>query len=298
MPAPTADRPSPWTIRKLIRWAAGYLEKHGADSPRLSAEVLLATVLGTSRIDLYVNYAKPLESTELDKFKQLLLRRARREPLAYITGEKEFWSMALRVTPAVLIPRPETECLVEAALAVMAQPLPTGPGRILEVGTGSGAIVIALASEQSQHRYTATDVSAAAVRVAAENARRHGVDHRIDFICADGFDAIVPGGRPFDIIVSNPPYIRSGELAHLAPEIYNYEPHLALDGTENGLAVIRRMIEQAPAFLKAGGRLLMEIAHDQDNDVRKLGAAADAYADIAFRRDLNGHMRVVVLTKK
>lgn len=298
MPAPTADRPSPWTIRKLIRWAAGYLEKHGADSPRLSAEVLLATVLGTSRIDLYVNYAKPLESTELDKFKQLLLRRARREPLAYITGEKEFWSMALRVTPAVLIPRPETECLVEAALAVMAQPLPTGPGRILEVGTGSGAIVIALASEQSQHRYTATDVSAAAVRVAAENARRHGVDHRIDFICADGFDAIVPGGRPFDIIVSNPPYIRSGELAHLAPEIYNYEPHLALDGTENGLAVIRRMIEQAPAFLKAGGRLLMEIAYDQDNDVRKLGAAADAYADIAFRRDLNGHMRVVVLTKK
>jgi release factor glutamine methyltransferase len=166
------------------------------------------------------------------------------------------------------------------------------------VGTGSGAIVIALASEQSQHRYTATDVSAAAVRVAGENARRHGVEHRIDFICADGFDAIVPGGLPFDIIVSNPPYIRSGDLAHLAPEIYNYEPHLALDGTENGLAFIRRMIEQAPAFLKTGGRLLMEIAYDQDNDVRNLGAAADAYADIAFRRDLNGHIRVVALTKK
>jgi release factor glutamine methyltransferase len=141
-------------------------------------------------------------------------------------------------------------------------------------------------------------VSPAAVRVASENARRHGVDSRIDFICADWFEAIVPGEQPFDVIVSNPPYIRSGDLAHLAPEIYHHEPHRALDGTENGLAFIRLMIEQAPAYLKAGGRLLMEIAYDQGSDVHRMGAAADAYADIAFRRDLNGHIRVAVFTKK
>jgi len=298
MPTSTADAPSPWTIQKLIGWAAGYLKKHGVDSPRLSAEVLLATALGASRIDLYVNYAKPLEDAELKNFKQLLLRRARREPLAYITGVKEFWSMELRVTPAVLIPRPETECLVEAALAMMAQRLRPGPGRILELGTGSGAVVIALATEQPQHQFTATDVSPAAVQVASENARRHGADSRIDFICADGFEAITPGGRPFDFIVSNPPYIRSGDLPHLAPEITEHEPHLALDGTESGLAIIHLIIERAPSFLKPGGRLLMEIGYDQGSDVRRIGAAADAYADIALRRDLNGHTRVAVFTKK
>lgn len=298
MPTSTADAGPPWTIQKLIRWAAGYLKKHGADRPRLAAEVLLAAALGASRIDLYVNYAKPLEDAELENFKQLLLRRARREPLAYITGEKEFWSMALRVTPAVLIPRPETECLVEAALAAMGQGPRTGPARILELGTGSGAIVIALAGEQPQHRFTATDVSPAAVRVASDNARRHGVDGRIDFVCADWFEALRTGGQPFDLILSNPPYIRSADLPRLAPEICEHEPHLALDGSASGLAFIRLLIEQAPTFLQAGGRLLLEIGHDQSDDVRGMGESADAYADIDFRRDLNGHARVAVFTKK
>ena len=295
-----ADAHQTWTIQNLIRWAAAYLKKHHVDSPRLTAELLLSTALGSSRLDLYLNYAKPLEDAELQEFKQLLLRRARREPLAYITGVKEFWSLELRVTPAVLIPRPETECLVEEALAILRRHGQDGSGRVLDLGTGSGAIVIALATGQPQHRYTATDVSPEAIQLAIENARRLDVDNRIDFICADWFDAVAQGegGQRFDLIVTNPPYIPSGDLQHLAPEIFEHEPHLALDGTEDGLACVRHIIESAPSFLKSGGRLLIEIGHDQSVDVREMAKSAGVYDETDFRKDMAGHRRVAVLAKK
>ena len=293
-----ADAHQTWTIQKLIRWAEGYLKKHGVDSPRLSAELLLSTALGTSRLDLYLNFAKPLEDVELQEFKRLLLRRARREPLAYITGVKEFWSLELKVTPTVLIPRPETECLVEAALSILDEHAKNDIWRILDLGTGSGAIVIALTTEQPQHSFTATDLSADAIRLATENACRHKVDKRIDFICSDWFNEINLSGKRFDLIVTNPPYIPTGDLPQLAPEIVNYEPHLALDGTPDGLASIRHIIENAPQFLKAGGRLLMEIGHDQSSAVQKMVTSVGAYAETGFRKDLAGHDRVAVLIKK
>ena len=293
-----ADAHQSWTIQKLIRWAEGYLKKHGVDSPRLSAELLLSAALGTSRLDLYLNFAKPLEDAELQAFKRLLLRRARREPLAYITGVKEFWSLELKVTPAVLIPRPETECLVEEALSILNEHAQDETWRILDLGTGSGAIVISLTTEQPQHLFTAADLSPDAIRLAAENACRYQVDKRIDFICSDWFNGIKPGGGLFDLIVTNPPYIKTGDLRQLAPEIFEHEPHLALDGTPDGLASIRRIIESAPPFLKTGGQLLIEIGHDQNNAVQEIVTSAGAYAETRFRKDLAGHDRVAVLIKK
>ena len=298
MQSSAADANQSWTIQKLIHWAAAYLKKHEVDSPRLSAELLLSTALGSSRLDLYLNFTKPLVTAELQEFKRLLLRRARREPLAYITGVKEFWSLELKVTPAVLIPRPETECLVEEALSILNEHAQNNSWRILDLGTGSGAIVIALATEKPQHSFSAVDLSPDALRLAAENACRHGVDKQIDFICSDWFDGIHPVGERFDLIVTNPPYIPTGNLAQLAPEIQEHEPCLALDGTPDGLASVRHIIEGAPPFLKTGGRLLMEIGHDQSGAVKKITASVEAYAKTGFRKDLAGHERVAVLIKK
>lgn len=292
------DSHQKWTVRKLIRWATDYLKQRGVDSPRLATEVLLAIALESNRLDLYLNYQKPLDDAELQRFKRLLLRRAGREPLAYITGNKEFWSLELNVNPAVLIPRPETEVLVEAALSILDRHSEAGPRRILELGTGSGAIVIALAKERPQHYYTATDRSTAAIVQAAQNAHRHDVAGRISFLCADWYSAFATGPARFDLIVSNPPYISTGELSRLAPEIHQYEPLIALDGAEDGLACIRHIVDDAPGFLQAGGGLLIEIGHDQRESVRSLAQTNIDYADTVFHKDLGGHARVAAITKK
>lgn len=298
MQSSATDPHQRWTVRKLIRWAADYLKQRQIDSPRLTAEILLATALASNRLDLYLNYEKPLVDAELQHFKRLLLRRAGREPLAYITGKKEFWSLELEVSPAVLIPRPETECLVEAALEILDRAAHTEPRRILELGTGSGAIVIALAKERPQHFYTATDRSADAIDQAARNARRHDVAGRICFLCADWYSAFATGIKRFDLIVSNPPYIPTGELPRLAPEINKHEPCLALDGTEDGLACVRHIVTHAPGLLRRGGGLLLEIGHDQRDRVLELVQANDQYTDTVFRKDLGGHARVAVVAKK
>jgi len=282
----------------LIHWAADYLRQRRIDSPRLTAELLLCQALAASRLDLYLNYQKPLEDAELQRFKALLLRRARREPLAYITGIKEFWSLELRVTPAVLIPRPETECLVEAALVAMDRQAPDGPLRILELGTGSGAVSIALAKERPQHFFAATDRSTAAIAQAADNARRHALAAHIGFVCADWFSAFAPGAQRFDLIVTNPPYVPSADLQQLEPEIFEHEPRLALDGAADGLTCVRHIVAHAPGYLTPGGRLLVEIGHDQENDVRALIEAGGQYGDTVFHKDLGGHARVVAATKK
>ncbi|MFZ7127835.1 MAG: peptide chain release factor N(5)-glutamine methyltransferase [Desulfobacterales bacterium] len=282
-----------WTIGSLLSWAAGYLQKNDIDSPRTTADLLLAHSLGIRRLDLYLRYDQPLHTDELARFKQLIRRRLSREPVAYITGTKEFWSLELEVTPDVLIPRPETECLVEAVLEEAGR-LPAGhEPAILDLGTGSGAIVLALAKSLPRGRFVATDASIPAIRVARRNAGRHGLEHRIQFVATDWLAAFHPGRARFDVIVSNPPYIDRKDLGTLAPEVREFEPVRALDGNEGGLECLERILAEAPAFLNPGGLLVMEIGYDQRSRLEQSIRSIGAYEEAFFRKDYAGHDRVV-----
>jgi release factor glutamine methyltransferase len=249
------------------------------------AGVLLAHALGVPRARLVAHAERPLGTADDRRFAGLVERRAAGEPVAYIVGEREFWGLALRVTPAVLIPRPETELLVERSLALLP---PETPLDVLELGTGSGAVAIAIARERPRANVVATDVSAEALEVARGNARTHGV--RVAFACGDWLAAA--GGKRFDLIVSNPPYVASGD-PHMTRGDLRFEPPGALDGGPDGLDSLRRIILDARAALQAGGRLALEHGYDQALACRALlvGAGYDAVADFA---DLAGHPRVSV----
>jgi release factor glutamine methyltransferase len=287
-----------WTIIKLVQWAAGYFESHHIDSPRATAEILLAHAIGAKRIDLYLRHDQPLNFDELNRFKTLIKRRTNREPVAYILGHKEFWSMDLEVNSNVLIPRPETECLVEKALeSLAADPNPVCK-TILDLGTGSGAVVLALASENSQYSYVGTDISGEAVRIARRNSLRHGLGAKIRFMVADWFDAFDAKSAIFDLIVSNPPYIRSGDLKRLQPEIHVFEPAAALDGAEDGLRYLRQIIQCAHLYLKPAGALLLEMGHDQQASLKQLIDACGQYEDVRFYQDYSGHDRIVAMRKR
>jgi release factor glutamine methyltransferase len=283
---------------KLVQWAAGYFESHHIDSPRATAEILLAHALGARRIDLYLRYDQPLNSDELNRFKTLIKRRTNREPVAYILGHKEFWSLDLEVNRNVLIPRPETECLVEKALESLAADPNPGCKSILDLGTGSGAVVLALASENSQHSYVGTDISSDAVRIARRNSMRHELGAKICFMVADWFNAFNANAGIFDLIVSNPPYIRSGDLKRLQPEIHVFEPAAALDGANDGLRCLRRIIQCAHLYLKPAGALLLEMGHDQQTSLKQIIDACGQYEDIRFYKDYCGYDRVVSMRKR
>jgi release factor glutamine methyltransferase len=295
-PPPAAD--PGWTILRVILWAAAYLKKHGVESPRSAAEILLAHALRTDRVQLYMHHDQPLEKGELAAFKELIRRRVRREPVAYIVGRKGFWTLDLAVGPEVLIPRPETECLVEAALAVLGKVPERRCARVLDLGTGSGAVVLALAAEAGRHWYFASDVSIAAVAIARRNAHAVGVGGRVEFFAADWFCALKPGGEPFDVIVSNPPYVARSALAELQPEIVRHEPHLALDGGRDGLKSYRAIIGTAGSHLVSDGVLLLEIGSDQREAVQRIAAQVGGYDDVHCVKDYAGHDRVVALRKK
>ena len=273
-----------WTVLRLLRWTADYFAGRGLDAPRLDAELLLAATLGLDRVGLYVNFERPLQADELAAYRERVRRRAGREPLAYILGQAEFWSLPLKVTPEVLIPRPETELLVEEAL-----PRLSGRQQVLDVGTGSGALAIALAHERQELSVTAIDVSPAALAVAADNARSNGVAERIHFAQHD-LRQLPPG--PFDLIVANPPYVPSGELATLMPEVRDFEPQLALDGGVDGLDAYRALARQAEVVLTAAGWLLVEVGSGQAPAVQELFAGA-GLKEILIARDLAGIERVV-----
>ncbi len=273
-----------WTVLKLLRWTADYFAGRGIDSPRLDAELLLADMLGLDRVGLYLNFERPLQADELAAFRERVRRRAAREPLAYILGKTEFWSLPFKVTPAVLIPRPDTELLVEEALRRL-----TGAARILDVGTGSGALAIALAHERPECKVTAIDLSPAALAVATENACNNRVTERIGFESGD-LNALPEG--PFDLVVANPPYIPSGELVTLMPEVRDFEPHLALDGGSDGFDAYRALARQADAVLAPGGWLLVEVGIGQAAAVQELFARA-GLTEIFVSRDLAGIERVV-----
>ncbi len=287
-----------WTIIKLLQWAASYLKSHDIDSPRATGEILLAHALKLERIELYLNYDQPLRGDELQVFKSLIKRRIGREPVAYILGLKEFWSLDLEVTRDVLIPRPETECLVEAALELLSKHSPSQARRILDLGTGSGAIVLALASQQPQHTYLASDLSVPALEAAQRNARRHDLCEIIQFFAADWLTALKPEKSAFDMIVSNPPYIPSRVLQGLQPEINRYEPIAALDGEEDGLECFRKILKSVHHCLKPGGELLLEIGHDQQDAVRRIAFDCGYYDDFSCTKDYSGHDRVVYMRMK
>ena len=287
-----------WTIIKLLQWAASYLKTHDIDSPRATGEILLAHALKCERIDLYLNYDQPLVGDELQTFKTLIQRRIRREPVAYILGVKEFWSLDLEVTKDVLIPRPETECLVETALELLSRPASSQSWRILDLGTGSGAIIIALASQQPRHTYFASDRNIQAVRVAHRNARRHNLGEMIHYLNADWLTALNQKTSAFDMIVSNPPYIPSRVLEGLQPEISDFEPISALDGNNDGLGCFKKIISSAHCYLKPGGVLLLEIGHDQQDDVHRTVCDSGHYDDFSCTKDYSGHDRVVYMRRK
>lgn len=289
-----SNRERQWTILDIIQWTTSYFKSRQIENPRAGAEILLAHALDLERIDLYLRYDQPLHPGELSRFKHLIRKRIQREPIAYITGNKEFWALDFRVTTDVLIPRPETECLVEEALTGLSDNIPL---TILELGTGSGAITIALASEKPNHRFIASDRSLSAVRMAAENAGRHHLKQFISYVVGDWFQWIDQGER-FDMIISNPPYIRSKEIDRLEPEICQYEPRIALDGGADGLRCIEQIIIQAHHFLKSKGKLLLEMGYDQRADVQAILNSVNRYEKISFFKDYGGHDRGVQMEKK
>ena len=274
-----------WTVLKILQWTADYFSGKEIDSARLEAELLLAETLDLDRVGLYVNFERPLNADELTAFRERVRRRALREPVQYILGETEFWSLMFNVNPAVLVPRADTEVLVEEALARI-----EGSARILDVGTGSGAIAIALAHEKPEIQVTALDCSEPALEVARDNARRNGVAERVT--CLVGDLASLPPG-PFAMVVSNPPYIPSGDWQKLMPEVRDHEPRLALDGGDDGLEAYRQLVMQAGQVLMPGGWLLVEVGINQATDVSALFKAA-GLVEIGQRDDYSGIARVVM----
>ncbi len=299
-----STRRETWTIVEILRRTCAYFQEKGVSEPRTSAEVLLAHTLGLSRLDLYLRYDQPLTPEELARFKALVRRRAAGEPVAYLTGHKEFWSLDFKVTPAVLIPRPETEVLVEASLEALreggweARPAenrkPKTENQVwgLEIGVGSGAVVTVLARELPGTAWVGLDLSFAALKVARENARRHEVGGRVHFLQADLFSGIRPGPR-FALIVANLPYVSEHDWKNLPKDIRQYEPRDALVAGPDGLALLRPVAREAHRYLAPGGWLALEVGLGQAAVIAKLLEKTEAYDRVDTIRDLRGIKRVV-----
>jgi release factor glutamine methyltransferase len=278
-----------WTISSLLEPAKNSLEACGFEDARLNVELLLAHVLGVQRTQLYANYDRQIESNELADFNALLERRLAHEPLQYILGETEFMGLPLYVNSSVLVPRPETELLVEKTLETIKA---KGNERveILEVGTGSGNIPIALAHFAENAVITSIEVSAPALEIAARNIQPHGFT-RISLHQEDVFSDFLPG-KTFDIIVSNPPYVSKEDFERLEPEIKDYEPRVATTDGGDGYAVIKRVIEVAAGKLKPNGSLLLEIAYNQSGETERI-ARSCGFSDVEFFNDFSGIPRIV-----
>ena len=269
-----------WTVRTVLGWTANYFDKRGVESPRLTAEVLLAHVLKLSRVYLYTDLDRPLAKPELAGFRSLLERRAAGEPTHYLIGSREFYNRSFAVDPRVLIPRPETELLVEAALREVPQ---GSAAQFLDLCTGSGCVAISLAAERPAATVWATEMSEQACEVARSNARALKVSERVTIFQGDLFQPL-PSEARFDSVVSNPPYVRTGEIARLSPEVRR-EPLAALDGGPDGLALLRRIIAGARQWLKPCGRLALEIGETQGAAVLDL-LRQSGYANVRIEKDL------------
>lgn len=286
----------PRTVMDYLRLAAGHLAASGVERPRLDAEVLLAWVLGLDRVHLYVQHDRPLTPKEVEAYRSCVARRARREPVAYITGVREFYSRPFFVDRRVLIPRPETEHLVEAALKELSHRFPgEEEWRVLDIGTGSGAVAVTIALEAPKARVVAVDVSTGALEVAQRNAQTLGAAGRVSFTRSDLFESV--RGTSFHAVLSNPPYICAADWERLPRDVKDYEPKEALLGGEDGLDVIRRIADGAPAALVEGGILALEIGDGQAGAVWGILAGC-GFGDLEVIQDLAGKDRVVFGVKE
>lgn len=277
-----------WTIRRVLDWTRGHFEKQDIDDPRLTSEILLSHVLSTPRVKLYMDLDRPLTKDELATFRGLIQRRLGGEPTQYLVGFKEFYGRRFSVDARVLIPRSETELLVEAALRQVKK---DQPARVLDVCTGSGCIAVSIAAERPQASVWAIDLMPGALAVAKKNAEAHQVDGRVSFFQGDLL-APLPPGATFDVIVSNPPYVKTGDLATLQREV-RQEPREALDGGADGVQLIARLVSDALPRLKPGGLLAMEIGEDEGAAVRELLTRA-GYQDVKIEKDLARHERLAL----
>ena len=274
------------TLLDVLKKSEGFLSKKGCSSPRLDAEILIGRALGMTRLEVYMQFERPLLEAELETIRALISRRSAREPVAYIEGVKEFWSKPFIVRPGILIPRPDTETLVEAALAL----IPNDETMfVADVGAGSGCVGMAIAMERPEIRLFATDISPVAIKTVTENAIALGLRDRVAPLTGDLLSPI-PSSRRIDIVVSNPPYIPSKEIETLAPEILDFEPRGALDGGEDGLEIYRRLVPSAAA--RATKAVLVEIGAGQKDVVTQLFSDAGLY-DIKSHKDLAGIDRVI-----
>ena len=283
-----------WRIVDLLDWTVGYFQQHGIPNPRLDAEVLLGHLLEKSRLQLYLHFEMPVFQEHLTPFRELIKKRIARTPVSYLTNRKEFMSLDFYVDERVLIPRPETEQLVETILTTK-----TGDAqRLLELGTGSGVIATSLAVQQPKWEIVATDISEPALAVAQKNAKIHACAAQIEFLAGDLFEPIdaisTNGDTRFDWIVCNPPYIKNTERDTLSPDVRDYEPEIALFAGDDGLAVVRRLIAEAPKYLAPNGKLILEIGATQADAVRTFLDAESSYATYELFKDYAEKERVVL----
>lgn len=277
------------TALAVTRKAAGHMAARGIENARLDAELMLAAVLGVSRLDLYLQFDRPLNEQELTTFREFVRRRLKREPLQYIVGTVQFREIELHVDARVLIPRPETEVLVGAVLAWSAK---HGAKRAIDLGTGSGAIALSLVKEGGFEQVVASDVSREALTVAYANADRLGLKDRIDWRHGSLWD-VVRADETFDVVVSNPPYVETSSAAGLQPEVVEWEPHQALFAGPDGLDAVRQIVAGAPGRLRTPGLLALEIGAGQADAVKQLAEETGAFASVQTMKDLSGRDRIV-----
>lgn len=283
-----------WRVVDLLNWTSRYFEQHSLPNPRLDAEILLGHLLEKSRLQLYLHFEMPVFQEHLTPFRELIKKRIEHTPVSYLTNRKEFMSLDFYVDERVLIPRPETEQLVETILTAK-----TGDSqRLLELGTGSGVIATSLAVHQPEWDIIATDISEPALAVAQKNAETHACAAQIKFLSGDLFEPIKAMDsdekKRFDWIVCNPPYIKKTEWDTLSPDVRDYEPEIALFAGDDGLAVIRRLIAEAPEYLTPNGRLILEIGDAQADAIRTLIDAEPAYCTYQLIRDYAEKERIVL----
>ncbi len=289
---------APWTIQKLLNWITEYFTDKGLDSPRLSAELLLSGVLAMKRIELYTQFDRPVAGQQLDRLHDLVKRAGQSEPVAYLVGKTEFYSLEFDITPACLIPRPETELLAERAIEFLRTR--SGTQFVCDLCTGCGCIAIAIAKNFHDARLIATDVCDAALNVAAQNIEKYQLKDRIQLLCGDLFEPIMPqlDVEKFDLIVCNPPYVSAVEFEALDKNVKDYEPELALFAGEDGLDVYRRIVERVDSFLKSDAALMLEIGYSQGQVVKELLEQAGCFTEITIEKDFNDNDRIATAIKK
>ena len=295
------DSGKDWTVLELLDWTTNYFDDACIENPRLNAEVLLGKVLGLERIMLYARFDRQVQPGQRREFRELVKKRADRCPLQYLLGETEFYGRDFTVTPAVLIPRPETELVVDKCLEKL--PDEAAAYRIADVGTGSGAIAVTLALERPSAQVLGTDSSAEALEVAAQNAHRHDVKERVGLLEGELTEpvekALEKAGKKLHLLVSNPPYIPSDQVDELEPEVRDHEPREALDGGEDGLDFVRKLVHQAGPLLESGGWLVLELSEGQADSVREILQSREAFSrtEAETEVDRSGCERVLAVEK-